>query len=141
MCVSLVVCLSAICLDEKSESECKTSVAYLCGTVFLGILFIWIQAKEYLFCSFNISSSVLGSSFFILTGFHGAHVVIGIVFLMKALMGLLHTEKTILLKQLESLSKKLSYEPDKTEKEETHVPHSNNMSPHHHMGLEIAIWY
>nr|AHA52492.1 cytochrome c oxidase subunit III [Cardiochiles fuscipennis] len=51
-------------------------------TILLGLIFLCIQFKEYNECSFTISDSVFGSSFFLLTGFHGLHVVIGVLFLM-----------------------------------------------------------
>jgi len=48
------------------------------------MLFLGIQMKEYsaLFHEgFNISSSIFGSCFFTLTGFHGAHVFAGVLWL------------------------------------------------------------
>jgi heme/copper-type cytochrome/quinol oxidase subunit 3 len=43
--------------------------------------FTAIQAYEYLYAPFNISDSAFGSTFFMLTGFHGFHVLIGSVYL------------------------------------------------------------
>ena len=48
---------------------------------FLGLLFTLIQYYEFKWCSFSIADSVFGSTFFILTGFHGLHVLIGTLFL------------------------------------------------------------
>ena len=50
-------------------------------TVILGSLFTCLQAFEYLYCSFSISDSVYGRIFFVATGFHGAHVIIGTIFI------------------------------------------------------------
>ncbi|EZA46463.1 Cytochrome c oxidase subunit, partial [Ooceraea biroi] len=40
-----------------------------------------IQFTEYLESPFTISDSIYGSTFFIATGFHGLHVIIGSLFL------------------------------------------------------------
>jgi cytochrome c oxidase subunit 3 len=54
-------------------------------TALLGLSFLGIQAYEYAHVGFKLSSGVLGSAFFTLTGFHGAHVVAGIVVLVLML--------------------------------------------------------
>nr|YP_011017064.1 cytochrome c oxidase subunit III [Saldoida armata]WQB61742.1 cytochrome c oxidase subunit III [Saldoida armata] len=51
-------------------------------TVMLGIYFTTLQAYEYKESSFSISDSIYGSSFFMATGFHGIHVIIGTMFLL-----------------------------------------------------------
>nr|YP_010565470.1 cytochrome c oxidase subunit III [Parakontikia atrata]UZA66412.1 cytochrome c oxidase subunit 3 [Parakontikia atrata] len=50
-------------------------------TVLYGLLFLDFQLEEYMFTSFSINSSVYGSVFFMLTGFHGFHVIIGLLLL------------------------------------------------------------
>nr|YP_398832.1 cytochrome c oxidase subunit III [Leptotrombidium akamushi]BAE47114.1 cytochrome oxidase subunit3 [Leptotrombidium akamushi] len=50
-------------------------------TISLGILFTLLQAFEYLEAKFSMSDSSFGSAFFLATGFHGAHVVVGSIFL------------------------------------------------------------
>jgi len=50
-------------------------------TVLLGIYFSIIQAIEYMEAEFTIRDSSYGSIFFIGTGFHGIHVLIGTSFL------------------------------------------------------------
>jgi heme/copper-type cytochrome/quinol oxidase subunit 3 len=54
-------------------------------TVFYGILFTFIQYYEYTVCLFSINDSVFGSLFFMLTGFHGLHVMVGTIFLIVCL--------------------------------------------------------
>nr|YP_010222490.1 cytochrome c oxidase subunit III [Aethus nigritus]UCC45901.1 cytochrome c oxidase subunit III [Aethus nigritus] len=54
-------------------------------TVILGLIFTMLQAYEYLESSFCISDSIYGSSFFMATGFHGIHVIIGTTFLLVCL--------------------------------------------------------
>jgi heme/copper-type cytochrome/quinol oxidase subunit 3 len=53
----------------------------LLATVVLGATFLSIQLYEYTHSSFGPGSGVFGSTFFTLTGFHGAHVTAGALFL------------------------------------------------------------
>nr|YP_009433958.1 cytochrome c oxidase subunit III [Prosopocoilus confucius]ANY60161.1 cytochrome c oxidase subunit III [Prosopocoilus confucius] len=55
-------------------------------TVILGIYFTLLQAYEYKEAPFSIADSVYGSSFFMATGFHGIHVIIGTTFLAVCLL-------------------------------------------------------
>lgn len=48
----------------------------------LGVIFLACQAFEYHHASYTISSGVYGSVFYMLTGFHGFHVLLGSVMLM-----------------------------------------------------------
>nr|YP_010388435.1 cytochrome c oxidase subunit III [Asthenactis papyraceus]UPP55884.1 cytochrome c oxidase subunit III [Asthenactis papyraceus] len=50
-------------------------------TIILGLYFTALQAWEYLDSPFTIADSVYGSTFFVATGFHGLHVLIGTTFL------------------------------------------------------------
>lgn len=54
-------------------------------TVLLGALFTGFQAYEYVIASYTIKDTLFGSSFYMATGFHGAHVFIGTVFLVVCL--------------------------------------------------------
>ncbi|WP_340109870.1 cytochrome c oxidase subunit 3 [Pikeienuella sp. HZG-20] len=47
----------------------------------LGILFTITQAYEYGHAAFGFSGNIYGANFFMATGFHGFHVVIGTIFL------------------------------------------------------------
>jgi cytochrome c oxidase subunit 3 len=64
-------------------------VVGLAITIILGVYFTAVQAYEYLEAFFCFSDSVYGSCFFIATGFHGAHVLIGTLFLAVCLLRLL----------------------------------------------------
>jgi len=57
---------------------------FLASTVFLGVIFTVFQLYEYLAAPFSIHDSVYGSTFFLLTGFHGLHVLIGTIFIIVA---------------------------------------------------------
>jgi cytochrome c oxidase subunit III len=50
-------------------------------TVALGVLFTCVQAYEYMVAPFSFSGSIYGATFFMATGFHGFHVIIGTIFL------------------------------------------------------------
>jgi len=50
-------------------------------TIALGLSFTGVQAYEYTHAHFNYKGHIYGSTFFMATGFHGAHVIIGSVFL------------------------------------------------------------
>ena len=53
----------------------------LAVTVYLGVYFTILQKAEYGNVGFAIGDSVFGSTFFVATGFHGLHVIIGTTFL------------------------------------------------------------
>nr|AXS65033.1 cytochrome c oxidase subunit 3 [Curculionoidea sp. 14 KM-2017] len=59
-------------------------------TIILGVYFTLLQAFEYIEAPFCIADSVYGSLFFLLTGFHGLHVIIGTIFLMVSFIRLLN---------------------------------------------------
>lgn len=55
-------------------------------TILLAAIFTGFQAYEYVTAGFTISDSVYGSTFYMLTGLHGAHVFVGTVFLTVCLL-------------------------------------------------------
>nr|UPL65977.1 cytochrome c oxidase subunit III [Onomaus tenuis] len=54
-------------------------------TVILGLYFTMLQGYEYYESNFSINDSIYGSCFFMATGFHGIHVIIGTTFIMVCL--------------------------------------------------------
>ena len=68
------------------EGKRTDGIQALFITVVLGVYFTFLQAAEYLESSFTISDSVYGSTFFVATGFHGLHVLIGSRFLFVCLL-------------------------------------------------------
>nr|BBI37370.1 cytochrome oxidase subunit 3 [Placozoa sp. H2 HM-2017] len=70
------------------------AVVGLLMTVLLGIIFTGLQAFEYKEASFAISDSVYGSTFFMLTGTHGLHVLVGTTFLIVCFIRLLSNQFT-----------------------------------------------
>ncbi|MEH6726292.1 MAG: cytochrome c oxidase subunit 3 [Hyphomicrobiales bacterium] len=63
-------------------------------TVILGALFSVVQAYEYSHAAFAFSGSIYGSTFYMATGFHGFHVLIGTIFLVVCLVRALKGEFT-----------------------------------------------
>ena len=79
--VTMVLALSAI-----QRGDGKRLRIWLTTTALLGASFIAGQIYE--FTAFvreglNLSTNVFGSSFFVLTGFHGVHVTLGIIMLLS----------------------------------------------------------
>jgi len=59
----------------------KDSIEALIYTIILAAFFTFLQYFEYCVAPFNISDSVYGSVFYMTTGLHGSHVLIGTLFL------------------------------------------------------------
>nr|YP_010022646.1 cytochrome c oxidase subunit III [Muscina pascuorum]QOP39494.1 cytochrome c oxidase subunit III [Muscina pascuorum] len=70
-------------LMESNHSQTTQGLFF---TVVLGIYFTMLQAYEYIEAPFSIADSVYGSTFFMTTGFHGIHVLIGTTFLLICLI-------------------------------------------------------
>nr|YP_010953278.1 cytochrome c oxidase subunit III [Olinga feredayi]WMQ76535.1 cytochrome c oxidase subunit III [Olinga feredayi] len=70
------------------ENNNTQSIISLLITVLLGIYFSILQAYEYMEAPFTLADSVFGSIFFVATGFHGLHVLIGTIFLLMCLIRL-----------------------------------------------------
>nr|YP_010191520.1 cytochrome c oxidase subunit III [Puliciphora borinquenensis]QZL38255.1 cytochrome c oxidase subunit 3 [Puliciphora borinquenensis] len=64
------------------ESNHSQSSQALLITIILGIYFTILQGYEYCEAPFSIADSVYGATFFMATGFHGLHVLIGTTFLL-----------------------------------------------------------
>jgi cytochrome c oxidase subunit 3 len=62
------------------------TIGFMWATVLLGLLFLFVQGYEYahLYSELNLkmSSGIYGSTFYLLTGFHGFHVFVGMLMLL-----------------------------------------------------------
>ena len=60
-------------------------IVWMVATILLGIIFLFIQGYEYVHAyqdlGLTLGSGIYGSTFFMLTGFHGLHVTIGAIML------------------------------------------------------------
>nr|APC60869.1 cytochrome c oxidase subunit III [Diplomys labilis] len=68
------------------EGNRKQMTQALMITITLGVYFTLLQLSEYFETSFTISDGIYGSTFFVATGFHGLHVIIGSTFLLTCLL-------------------------------------------------------
>jgi len=67
-------------LIEGNHRETKRGLLITCV---LGVLFTILQLIEYNETSFRMADGAYGSVFFIATGFHGLHVIVGTLFLIR----------------------------------------------------------
>jgi len=67
------------------EGDHARTLQGLLITVVLGIYFTLLQGMEYVEASFTFADGAYGSTFFIATGFHGLHVLVGTAFLATVL--------------------------------------------------------
>lgn len=69
----------------KNEQR-KQLVIWLMATVLLGFFFVYLQIEEYKeayqHLGLTMGSGIYGSTFFMLTGFHGMHVTLGAIMLL-----------------------------------------------------------
>ena len=68
------------------ENDRKGLVNGLIVTVILGALFSCVQAYEYSHAAFGFKDGIYASTFYMATGFHGFHVLIGTIFLLVCLI-------------------------------------------------------
>jgi len=69
-------------LNENYKKVMETLVL----TLIFAISFTFLQILEYFDATFDISDGIYGSIFFLATGFHGFHVIIGSIFLFISLL-------------------------------------------------------
>ena len=68
------------------ENNRKDLVNGLALAIILGVFFTILQAYEYSHAAFGFAGNIYGANFFMATGFHGFHVVIGTIFLTVCLI-------------------------------------------------------
>ena len=79
--VTLTMAHHALLKDERSKT-----IGWMWVTVLLGVTFLGFQAFEYAHAyselNLKLTSGIYGSTFFMLTGFHGFHVLVGMLMLL-----------------------------------------------------------
>lgn len=76
------------------ERDNKGVIQGLACTVGLGVFFSILQAVEYSHAAFGIKDGVYAATFYLATGFHGVHVIIGTIFLAVCLVRAMRNELT-----------------------------------------------
>ena len=79
--VTLTIAHHALIAGQRSKT-----IVWMWVTVLLGTAFLGVQAYEYVHAyrdlNLKLSSGIFGSTFFMLTGFHGFHVLVGMLMLL-----------------------------------------------------------
>ena len=68
------------------HNDRKGLIQGLACTVALGVLFTCLQAYEYSHAAFGFTDGIYASTFYMATGFHGFHVIVGTIFLAVCLV-------------------------------------------------------
>jgi cytochrome c oxidase subunit III len=88
----LLICSSVsmvLCIDACKQKNRKAMLNWLLATIAGGVIFLGIQAYEYTILvmdgmtltSFPEGTNLFSSTFYIITGFHGLHVLAGVIYL------------------------------------------------------------
>lgn len=67
-------------------NDFNSIVVSLALTLGLGVYFLFLQYTEYIETSFRITDGIYGRTFFMATGFHGVHVIVGSTILFYTLL-------------------------------------------------------
>jgi len=68
------------------QNQLKAVQLWFLATFVMGAIFIAGQLYEYQHLGFGFTTNIFASSFFVLTGFHGLHVIIGLCLIMAVLL-------------------------------------------------------
>ncbi len=83
---TLILLLSGAILnwshDDLLQGKTEQAAHKLMLTILLGVAFVGVQAYEYTHAPFGFKDGIYPSNFYMITGFHGLHVIVGVVFLL-----------------------------------------------------------
>jgi heme/copper-type cytochrome/quinol oxidase subunit 3 len=95
--LAMVIALDAVQRGNRKWSLISIMAVIVLGATFLG--FQGLEFSEFYHEGLTLQTNLFGSTFFILTGFHGAHVSIGVIWLfllwMEAFRGKLGPDKSL----------------------------------------------
>ena len=78
-----------LALDGVARGRRGLAIGWLAAVIVLGATFLGFQAYEFTHFvreGLTIQRNIFGSSFFVLTGFHGAHVTVGVIWMTTLLV-------------------------------------------------------
>ena len=82
---TLILLMSGVTITwahhELLEDNRKRTLQGLALTIFLGLTFTCVQAYEYAHAAFGFTDGIYPTTFYMATGFHGFHVIVGTIFL------------------------------------------------------------
>jgi|TARA_R110002049_G_scaffold116727_3_gene269494 cytochrome c oxidase subunit 3 len=82
---SVTLHFAHVALEQDQRQKLKI---FLGATILLGVFFLFLQVEEYIHAyqemNLRLDSGIYGSTFFLLTGFHGMHVTLGTIMLIVA---------------------------------------------------------
>jgi heme/copper-type cytochrome/quinol oxidase subunit 3 len=94
--------MMVLALAAVQRGDRRWTRVWLGATAFLGAVFLGFQAYEFTHFvneGLGFTTNLFGSTFFTLTGFHGAHVFVGVIWLLtllvRSLQGKLGPEKAL----------------------------------------------
>jgi heme/copper-type cytochrome/quinol oxidase subunit 3 len=86
---TILLLLSGVCVTYTHSSliqgNAPKTIFGFCETLMYAVVFTIFQCNEYLTATFTIADGIYGSLFYLITGFHGFHVIIGTIFLFVCL--------------------------------------------------------
>jgi cytochrome c oxidase subunit 3 len=75
-----------LAVRSAEEEDRRSTMQWLAATIGLGLLFLANQLTEWLQLDFSVSTSAYGSMFYVMTGFHGLHVIGGLCFMLAVIV-------------------------------------------------------
>ncbi|MFN0118469.1 MAG: heme-copper oxidase subunit III [Elusimicrobiota bacterium] len=80
----------ALSVDAAQKNDMSKLLKNLFLTLLLGIIFLVVKAYDYVHMwgnGFTISTNLLGSFYYLITAFHGLHVLSGLIFILTLIVG------------------------------------------------------
>jgi len=75
-------------VNAAQRNQARQAMGWVLLTALMGLTFLSFQAYEFTHfyhAGLSLSSSLFGTAFYTLTGFHGAHVAVGVIWLLTLL--------------------------------------------------------